>query len=133
MAAALRLVLGDQLTRGLVSFADLDPANDVVLMAELIEEATYVRHHKRKVAFLFSAMRHFAEELRAEGIAVDYIRLDDTGKAAVSQAMWRAPSPAMALTGLLSLSPVSTGCWRRCRAGRPSLGSWPRSAPMTGS
>ena len=77
MAAAIRLVLGDQLTRGLASLTDLDPASDVVLMAEVIEEVTYVRHHKRKVALLFSAMRHFAEELRAEGIAVDYIRLDD--------------------------------------------------------
>ena len=79
MAAAIRLVLGDQLTRGLASLADLDPANDIVLMAEVIEEVTYVRHHKRKVAFLFSAMRHFAEDLRAEGITVDYIRLDDQG------------------------------------------------------
>ena len=79
MAAALRLVLGDQLSRGLASLADLDKANDVVLMAEVIEEVTYVRHHKRKVAFLFSAMRHFAEELRAEGVTVDYIRLDDAG------------------------------------------------------
>ena len=28
----LRLVLGDQLTRGLASLTDLDPAQDVVLM-----------------------------------------------------------------------------------------------------
>jgi len=77
MAGVIRLVLGDQLTRGLASLADLDPAKDVVLMAEVIEEVAYVRHHKRKVAFLFSAMRHFAEELRADGITVDYIRLDD--------------------------------------------------------
>ena len=77
MAGVLRPVLGDQLTRGLASLADLDPARDVVLMAEVIEEATYVRHHKRKVAFLFSAMRHFAEALRGEGINVDYITLDD--------------------------------------------------------
>ena len=77
MAGVLRPVLGDQLTRGLASLADLDPACDVVLMAEVIEEVTYVRHHKRKVAFLFSAMRHFAEALRGEGIKVDYITLDD--------------------------------------------------------
>ena len=77
MSGVLRLVLGDQLTRDLSSLADLDPATDVVLMAEVIEEVTYVRHHKRKVAFLFSAMRHFADALRAEGIQVDYVRLDD--------------------------------------------------------
>ncbi len=77
MSGVLRLVLGDQLTRDLSSLADMDPTNDVVLMAEVIEEVTYVRHHKRKVAFLFSAMRHFADALRAEGIQVDYVRLDD--------------------------------------------------------
>jgi len=77
MAGTLRLVLGDQLSEGLSSLSDLDPKSDVVLMVEVIEEVTYVKHHKRKVAFLFSAMRHFAEALRARGVTVDYVRLDD--------------------------------------------------------
>lgn len=76
---ALRLLLGDQLTRRIASLADLDAEADVVLMVEVAEEATYVRHHKQKIAFLFSAMRHFAEELREEGVRVDYVRLDDPG------------------------------------------------------
>ena len=79
MSGVLRFLLGDQLTRNLSSLVDLDPATDVVLMAEVIEEVTYVKHHKRKVAFLFSAMRHFAAALQAEGITVDYVRLDDSG------------------------------------------------------
>ncbi len=74
---ALRFVLGDQLTRSLSSLRGLDPARDVVLMVEVAAEATYVRHHKQKIAFLFSAMRHFADSLREEGIRVDYVRLDD--------------------------------------------------------
>jgi deoxyribodipyrimidine photolyase-related protein len=73
----LILVLGDQLTPTLSSLAAGDPAHDRVLMAELHDEATYVRHHKKKIAFLFSAMRHFAEELRAAGWTVDYVKLDD--------------------------------------------------------
>ncbi|MGP9821352.1 cryptochrome/photolyase family protein [Salinarimonas sp. NSM] len=73
----LRLLLGDQLTRAISSLTDLDADADVVLMVEVAEEATYVRHHKQKIAFLFSAMRHFARELVQEGIAVDYVRLDD--------------------------------------------------------
>ena len=77
MAGALRLVLGDQLSEGLSSLSDLELQADVVLMAEVIEEVTYVKHHKRKVAFLFSAMRHFAGSLRAGGVTVDYVRLDD--------------------------------------------------------
>lgn len=79
MAGTLRFVLGDQLTRGLSSLDGLDPARDVVLMAEVRGEATYVPHHPKKIAFIFSAMRHFAEGLRAEGVRVDYVRLDDPG------------------------------------------------------
>ena len=46
-------------------------------MVEVYEEATYVRHHKKKIAFLFSAMRHFAEELREAGWRLEYIKLDN--------------------------------------------------------
>ncbi|MEH6718707.1 MAG: cryptochrome/photolyase family protein [Aurantimonas endophytica] len=75
----LILVLGDQLTPTLTSLAAGDPAQDRVLMAELHDETTYVRHHKKKIAFLFSAMRHFAEELRRAGWTVDYVTLDAQG------------------------------------------------------
>jgi deoxyribodipyrimidine photolyase-related protein len=71
----LILVLGDQLTPTVSSLAGADPARDLVLLAELHDEATYVRHHKKKIAFLFSAMRHFAEELRATGWSVEYVTL----------------------------------------------------------
>jgi deoxyribodipyrimidine photolyase-related protein len=77
MSGTLRFVLGDQLTHGLSSLRDIDPARDVVLMVEVHDEATYVRHHKQKIAFILSAMRHFAEQLREGGIAVDYVALDD--------------------------------------------------------
>ncbi len=74
----LIFILGDQLSRDLAALDDLQPG-DVVLMAEVAEETTYVRHHKQKIAFILSAMRHFAQELRAEGITVDYVALDDAG------------------------------------------------------
>ena len=77
----LRLVLGDQLSRDLPSLTDLDPAKDLVLMAEVMSEVTYVKHHKRKIAYLFSAMRHFAKSLGDDGIAVRYRRLDDADNA----------------------------------------------------
>ncbi len=73
----LRFVLGDQLSRNLSSLRDVDKNDDVVLMAEVHDECTYVRHHVKKIAFLFSAMRHFAEELREDGYRLDYRRLDD--------------------------------------------------------
>lgn len=72
----LILVLGDQLTPTLSSLAAANPEQDRVLMAELHDEATYVRHHKKKIAFIFSAMRHFADELRTAGWTVDYVKLD---------------------------------------------------------
>jgi deoxyribodipyrimidine photolyase-related protein len=75
----LRLVLGDQLTRGLSSLSDIDKARDVVLMVEAHDETTYVPHHKQKIAFVLSAMRHFADDLRAEGFRVDYVKLEDPG------------------------------------------------------
>ncbi|MGO4915885.1 cryptochrome/photolyase family protein [Pseudogemmobacter sp. W21_MBD1_M6] len=77
MSGRLRFVLGDQLTRALSSLSDLDPDRDVVLMVEVAEETRYVRHHKQKIAFLLSAMRHFAKDLTAQGIRVDYVTLDD--------------------------------------------------------
>lgn len=72
----LILILGDQLMPTLSSLAAGNPALDRVLMAELLDEATYVHHHKKKIAFVFSAMRHFAEELRNLGWTVDYVKLD---------------------------------------------------------
>jgi deoxyribodipyrimidine photolyase-related protein len=72
----LRFVLGDQLSRDLSSLSDADPECDVIFMAEVLSEATFVRHHKKKIAFLFSAMRHFADDLRADGFEVDYLKLD---------------------------------------------------------
>jgi deoxyribodipyrimidine photolyase-related protein len=79
MTKTLILILGDQLTPELSSLQGVTPDETVVLMAEVLGEASYVRHHKKKIAFLFSAMRHFAEELRLAGWQVDYVRLNDAG------------------------------------------------------
>ncbi len=73
----LRLVLGDQLSFGIAALADLDARHDVVLLAEVRDECTYVKHHKQKIVLVLSAMRHFAAALRQRGVRVDYIALDD--------------------------------------------------------
>ena len=75
--AALILVLGDQLTESLSAIRDANKGEDTILMAEVQEEATYVKHHKKKIAFLFSAMRHFAAHLSALDHNVNYIKLND--------------------------------------------------------
>ena len=70
-------ILGDQLTPTISSLAAADMADTVVLMMEVADETTYVRHHKQKIAFILSAMRHHAAALREAGWQVDYVRLND--------------------------------------------------------
>lgn len=73
----LALVLGDQLSHDLSSIRALQPGVDTILMAEVRTEATYVKHHKKKIALIFSAMRHFAYELAQRGFRVCYRKYDD--------------------------------------------------------
>jgi deoxyribodipyrimidine photolyase-related protein len=73
----LRLIFGDQLSPDISSLKGTDKARDVLLMVEVAEEASYAPHHKQKLAFIFSAMRHYAAERRAEGFNVDYVTLED--------------------------------------------------------
>ncbi|KQM90276.1 deoxyribodipyrimidine photolyase [Sphingomonas sp. Leaf22] len=81
MERVLIPVLGDQLSMGLSSLRDADPGCTTILMMEVVEEATYVRHHPKKIAFLFAAMRHHAAALREAGWRVDYVTLDDPDNA----------------------------------------------------
>jgi deoxyribodipyrimidine photolyase-related protein len=73
----LVLVLGDQLTKGAGALARADRDRDLVVMAEVAEETTYVRHHPKKIVLVLAAMRKFAAELEADGWRVVYTRLDD--------------------------------------------------------
>ena len=75
--STLRLVLGDQLSDALSALEDLDASQDTVLMAEVRDECTYVRHHKKKIVLVLSGMRHFAARLREHGVRVRYVTLDD--------------------------------------------------------
>ncbi len=76
---SLVIILGDQLTTRMSSLRRADKTQAIVLMAEVADETTYAFHHKKKLVFVLSAMRHFAERLRREGWRVDYIRLEDDG------------------------------------------------------
>ena len=64
-------ILGDQLSHDIPALEGASPATSVILMMEVDEETSYVRHHKAKIAFILSAMRHHAEDLRAAGWTVD--------------------------------------------------------------
>lgn len=79
MTRRLILILGDQLSHCISSLKNADPSQDVIMLAEVAGETTYVPHHKKKIAFIFSAMRHFAVELEVAGYTVRYVKLDDEG------------------------------------------------------
>ena len=73
----LRMILGDQLNHSISSLDDCNKEKDIVLMCEVMEEVVYIKHHKKKIAFLFSAMRHFAISLKENGYTIYYTKLDD--------------------------------------------------------
>lgn len=75
---ALHLILADQLSPSLSALRGADKKHDIILFCEVMEEATYVPHHPKKIAFLFSSMRHFAQALEKAGYTVRYVALDDT-------------------------------------------------------
>lgn len=75
--ATMRFIMGDQLSLGISCLQGCDKALDTVFMCEVFSEACYVKHHKKKLVFIFSAMRHFALELRQLGYKVHYSKLDD--------------------------------------------------------
>ncbi|MBU2980455.1 cryptochrome/photolyase family protein [Lentibacter algarum] len=73
----LILVLGDQLCADISSLRTAEKERDVVIMAEVMAEATYVSHHPQKIALVLAAMRKFAVALREDGWTVAYSKLDD--------------------------------------------------------
>lgn len=70
-------IFADQLSFNLSALKDRSKDDVVILMMEVREEAETVWHHRKKLVFLFSAMRHFAKALEESGYKVDYVRLTD--------------------------------------------------------
>ena len=109
----LVLVLGDQLSDTLAALTHADPARDIVVMAEVMAEATYVPHHVKKIAFTFAAMRKHAVHLRAAGWQVLYTALDDpdNSHSIPGELLRRA-----AETGASEVLATEPGDWRLYRA-----------------
>jgi deoxyribodipyrimidine photolyase-related protein len=102
-------VLGDQLSHSLAALADTDPADAIVLMMEVADETGYVRHHPKKIALIFSAMRHFAAELRERGWRVDYVALEAAGN---SGSFTGEVARAVERHGASAIRIVEPGEWR---------------------
>ena len=104
----LVLVLGDQLNLQSAAFERFDAAHDRVLMIEAAAESTHVPSTKMRSALFLSAMRHFAEAIRAQGWRIDYLRLGthafETVGEGVSDALRRHAPEALVV--------VEPGEWR---------------------
>ena len=85
----LIVILGDQLNLDNPALDDFDPQQDMVLMIEAPYESTHVWSHKARIALFLSAMRHFAETLRAQGYPLCYLQLGQHDFADLSSA-WLA-------------------------------------------
>ena len=109
MVKRLVLILGDQLTPDIAALRAADPATDVVVMAEVRAEGTYVPHHPQKIALILSAMRHFADDLRGAGWTVAYSRLDDPDNTQSIQGELLRRASEHAATEILATRP---GEWR---------------------
>ena len=105
----LILILGDQLTLDIAALRMADKTRDVVVMAEVMEEGSYVPHHPQKIALVLTAMRKFAAQLQQEGWRVDYARLDDpdTGASIGAELLRRASE-----TGATEVIATRPGEWR---------------------
>lgn len=105
----IALVFGDQLDHRSAVFAGFDPALDVLAMHEVREEASNIPQHKLRLAFFFSAMRHFRDEQRALGRRVRYVELDDPANrgsfAGEIQRLWADLAPERIIV-------VEPGDWR---------------------
>ena len=75
MVRQIIVILGDQLSPDNPALQASDPSQDIVFMAEVGGEATYVHHHPQKITLILSAMRHFAQELRENGWTVHYTKI----------------------------------------------------------
>ena len=109
----LVLVLGDQLSQGLSALRHADRDRDLVVMAEVRGEGRSVPHHPQKIALILSAMRHFADDLRAAGWRVAYSRLDDpdNSQTIAGEVLRRASE-----TGAQALVATHPGEWRLVQA-----------------
>lgn len=70
-------ILENQLNENLEGFRMIDRQRDVVLFIESRDRTLFKHEHKQKLVLVFSAMRHFAMELKEKGYTVDYRKADN--------------------------------------------------------
>ena len=103
-------MFGDQLDPDFSVFRKhFRKSRDVVLMAEVAEESRHVASHVQRTVVVLSAMRHFAERLRARGVNVRYVTLDDPDNTQTLDGELRR---AVAAVAPARIAAIRAGEWR---------------------
>jgi deoxyribodipyrimidine photolyase-related protein len=103
--------------------AEADPAKTVVLMIESRALASGRPHHKQKLILVFSAMRHFARTLEADGFRVDYRKSADFASGV------RAPVREFSAGEIVVMEPTDFGVERDLRDAAESSEATLRGVP----
>lgn len=72
----LLVILRDQLNIKIVEKIHSNK-EDIIFLAETSDIFAFPKHHKKKIIFQISSMRHFAKQLEIQGYNVKYIELSD--------------------------------------------------------
>ena len=118
----LRIVLGDQLSCEISALRGLDREHDVVLMAEVADEATTVKRHQQKIVLVLSAMRHFAADLRADNVPLEYVYLDDVDNTGCFLGEVRRALDRHALDRIVVTEPGEWRVWKMVQTWEKELG-----------
>jgi deoxyribodipyrimidine photolyase-related protein len=118
----LVVVLGDQLDLDAAAFDGFDPAQDTVWMAEAEEESTHVWSSKQRIAIFLSAMRHFAQSLRAAGRPLHYTRIDDPANRGSLAAGLQSTLTTLAPQRVVMTAPGDWRVWQSLKAVVESAG-----------
>ena len=73
----LCVILADQLNQEITSLNDFDKDLDEILICELKKNFTDINHHKKKIVYQISCMRHFGIEMDRLGFKINYLKLDN--------------------------------------------------------
>lgn len=98
------LVLGDQLNRTVGPLASAEPSRTTVLMIRSRAWERRRAYHPQKLVLIRSAMRHFADELRAAGFRVAWVVTDGSPVDALG-----APASAATMTRRVIDEPAAGG------------------------
>ena len=112
----LVVVLGDQLDLDAAAFDGFEAQHDAVWMAEADEESTHVWSGKQRIALFLSAMRHFAQALRAAGRPVHYARFDEPGDRGTLAAQLRSALQELNPQRVVMTAPGDWRVWQSLKA-----------------